>query len=158
VVKPIVARKQLIKLTSKGGDVLSRRWSPKRGKVLDVFRELVYFTRAFPHPNLTLEVPLVEVDEYRYPGHGRRRWRHANDHLIEDQKLVSIRESYTFRTTKDLLRLIPSGLPKPFHTGHLAQALDVDRSYAQLIAYCLRNMGAMKQVGKAGNALLYRIA
>ncbi len=75
VVKPIVARKRIVRLQNAGGRVVSRRWSPKRGKPLDLFDELVYFTRVFPHANLTLEVPLVEVEERRFPGHGRRRWR-----------------------------------------------------------------------------------
>jgi len=52
---------------------VSRRWSPKRGAAVDIFDDLVHFTRAFPHKRLTLEVPLVEVEELRYPGHGRRR-------------------------------------------------------------------------------------
>ena len=44
--------------------------------MLDLFEELVHFTRVFPHPRLTLEVVLVEIEEWRYPGHGRRRrWR-----------------------------------------------------------------------------------
>ncbi|MFT7644160.1 MAG: hypothetical protein ACI9G1_005926, partial [Pirellulaceae bacterium] len=73
VVKPIVARKYLVKQDAKSGQVVSRRLSPKRGTVVDLFDELVYFTRVFPHKNLAIEVPLVEIEEYRYPGHGRRR-------------------------------------------------------------------------------------
>ncbi len=42
-------------------------------------------TRIFPHPNLTLEVPLVEIAEYRRPGMARRRWRRDGDHVVEDQ-------------------------------------------------------------------------
>lgn len=54
VVKPIVASKVLVKRQRKNGKVVERRQSPKRGKLLDIFDELVYFTRAFPHPRLTL--------------------------------------------------------------------------------------------------------
>ena len=49
VVKPIVARKTLVKFDAGGTRELSRRASPKRGTLLDIFAELVYFTRAFPH-------------------------------------------------------------------------------------------------------------
>ena len=45
-----------------------------RGTFVDLFDELVHFTRVFPHPRLALEVVLVEIEEWRYPGHGRRRW------------------------------------------------------------------------------------
>lgn len=156
VVKPIVARKLLVKREAKGRRVVDRRMSPKRCTILDVFHELIYFTRVFPHPNLLLEVPLVEVEEWRYPGHGRRRRRRQRDHQVEDQKLVDVNEVFCFRTAQDLTKLIPRRLPSPFHTGDIAQALEIDRWFAQRIAYCLRHMGGIKQVGKKGNALLYQ--
>ena len=106
VVKPIVARKRLIKQTRRGGKVVSRRLSPKKGTILDLFHELIYFTRVFPHENLALEAPLVEVEEWRFPGHGRRRWRRKDDQQVEDQMLVQIDEVYHFRTAEDLLKLI----------------------------------------------------
>jgi len=90
VVKPIVARKLLVKQASPAGRVLSRRLSPKRGKLLDIFEDLVYFTRVFPHPKLTLEIVLVEVEEWRYPGHGRRRRWRRDDQMLAEQKLVSV--------------------------------------------------------------------
>ena len=73
VVKPITLRKHLIKRKAKDKAVCDRRLSPKRGTILDLFHELVYFCRVFPHDNLILEVPLVTVEEWRFPGHGRRR-------------------------------------------------------------------------------------
>jgi len=36
--------------------------------------------------------------------------------------------------------------------------MKIDRWIAQRIAYCLRKMGAVEQVGKQGNALLYQFA
>lgn len=155
VVKPIVALKHLVKLDERGGEVLDRRRSPKRGQLLDVFDELVYFTRVFPHRRLVLEVALVEVEELRYPGHGRRRRRRVNDFQVEDQRLVEIVETHAFRTLADLRKMLPSGLPASFHTGHLAERLAVRRHIAQRIAYCLRETGAIHPVGKQGNAVLY---
>ena len=35
--------------------------------MLSLFDELVYFTRVFPHENLTLETPLVEVTRLDAP-------------------------------------------------------------------------------------------
>lgn len=158
VVKPIVVRKLLVKQSAKGGKVTGRRLSPKRGRLLDLFDELVHFTRVFPHRRLTLEVPLVDVEEWRYPGHGRRRRWRKNDHQVEDQKLVSVRETHRLRTSSDLLGLIDCPLPSPFHTGHLAESLEVERWIAQRIAYCCCRAGAIRQVGKQGNARLYEFA
>jgi hypothetical protein len=157
VVKPIVARRHLVKQNRQGGRVVQRRQSPKHGTIVDLFGELVHFTNVFPHPNLVLEVPLVEVEEWRYPGHGRRRRRRARDHQTEDQKLMEIQQVHRFRTAADLRRLIPRKLPSPFHTLQLAQAMDIQRWVAQQIAYCLRQTGTITQVGKQGNSLLYEL-
>lgn len=156
VVKPIIAKKTLVKLDQQDGIEISRRASPKRGRVLDLFDELVYFTRVFPHKRLTLEVVLVDVEELRFPGHGRRRRRRANDYQIADQRLLRVVETHSFRTLGDLRRLLPAALPPTFHTGHLATALQVPRWIAQRIAYCLRETGGVRVVGKEGNAILYR--
>lgn len=158
VVKPIVASKRIIKRARKGGRVVDRRMSPKRGGVFDLFDELVHFTRVFPHHNLTLEAPLVAIEEWRYPGHGRRRRRRERDHVVEDQKLIEVQGAFRLATAADLAGLIDAKLPQPFHTGHLAEALSIDRWVAQRIAYCLRKTGAAREVGKLGNALLYEFA
>ena len=158
VVKPIVVRRLLVKRKKEGGRVIDRRMSPKRGKVLDLFDELVHFTRVFPHRRLTIEVPLVDVEEWRYPGHGRRRRWRERDHQIEDQKLVTVHETLRLRTKSDLKSLVECHLPNPFHTGHLAEGLGVERWIAQRIAYCLRKTGTAHTVGKQGNALLYEFS
>jgi hypothetical protein len=156
IVKPIVACKHLVKQQRAGGQVVSRRRSPKQGTVLDLFEELVHFTRVYPHPRLVLEVALVEIEEWRYPGHGRRRRWRCNDHEVEDQRLVSVLSSEKFRTAVDLCKLLPPKLPRPFHTGHLAAGLGVQRWIAQRMAYCLRETGAIKTVGKERGAWLYK--
>jgi hypothetical protein len=155
VVKPIIVRKHLVKRKREGGRIISRRRSPKQRTLLDVFEELVHFTRVFPHRRLTLEVPLIEIEEHRFPGHGRRRWRRDNDHLVEDQHLLEVLNVHQFRTAADLCRMLPPGLPRPFHTGQLADGLSVERWIAQRMAYCLRHTGAIQQVGKLRGAWLY---
>lgn len=156
VVKPIIARKTLVKRVRRDGPVASRRLSPKRGTILDLFDELIHFTRVFPHERLTLDVPLIEIEEWRYPGHGRRRRWHRDDHQVEDQKLVAVHQTYRFRTAGELAELIAGPLPAPFHTGQLAHSLGVPRWMAQRIAYCLRHTGALCEVGKQRNARLYQ--
>lgn len=157
IVKPIIVRKRLIKQDRRGGKVIDRRWSPKRGTIFDLFDELVYFTKVFPHPNLVLEAPLVTIEEWRRPGHGRRRRHRDNDFIIVDQKLTSIEPGATLRTAADLISLASVELPERFHTGHLAEALDVPRWVAQRMAYCWRETGGARVVGKEGRALLYEM-
>jgi hypothetical protein len=155
VVKPLVASKLLVKRNRRNGPVLDRRLSPKRCTLLNLFDELVYFTRVFPHPRLTLEVLLVDVEEWRRPGHGRRRRHRANDFVVEDQKLLAIREVHSYRTASELRALVPHDLRTPFDTGELAEVLGVARWMGQQIAYCFREIGATRCVGKRGNSWLY---
>jgi len=61
VVKPVVMRTRIAKIKKPGGPVTSRRLSPKRGNPLDIFEELIYFTRVFPHDNLTIEPELRDL-------------------------------------------------------------------------------------------------
>jgi hypothetical protein len=158
VVKPIVERRYLITLNKKNGKVVRRRLSPKRGSILDVFDELIHFTRVFPHPNLTIEVPLVDIEEYRFPGHGRRRRWRRRDFVVQDRELLALKERHEFRKGRDLVRLVGKRLPKPFDTAQLAKAMDVERWFAQRVAYCFRKMDIARQVGKRGNALLYELS
>ena len=158
VVKPLIARKRIIKLSQKNGSETDRRWSPKKGTKLTLFDELIYFTRVFPHTNLKLVVPLIDIEEVRYPGHGRkRRWR-SNDFVIQDRELLKMHSFETYEHATDLHRLLPSSLSSPFDTKQLARAMEIPRYDAQRIAYVLRKTGSAFQVGKKGNAVLYELA
>jgi hypothetical protein len=158
-VKPLVLRKQLIRCAGKGEHVVSRRCSPKRGDLLDIFGELIYFTRVFPHRNLVLEVPLIHIEEWSYPtpSSKKRRRRPPKKYTVEDQRLVEVVDIAEFRTPQDLTKLLPLDLPQPFDTAQLAKAMDTKRWIAQKVTYCLRHMKAIKDVGKKGNAILYRL-
>jgi hypothetical protein len=156
IVKPIVARKTLVHRRRAGGRIVRRRLSPKQGRLLDLFDELIHFTRVFPHPRLTLEVLLVEIEEHRYPGHGRRRRWRANDFQVEDQRLIEIQSQHTVATVADLAALIACSLDEPFDTAALAAGMSIPRWSAQRIAYCLRNVGAIEECGKRGNSRQYR--
>lgn len=157
VVKPIIVRKTLVKRAKKDGKVVDRRTSPKRGSILDLFDELIYFRRVFPHPRLVLDAVLVDMEEWRYPGHGRRRRRRPNAFQVEDQKLLAVHDVRTFRTGADLASLLPPTLPVPFHSGDVAEQLGIARPFAQRVVYCLREMAIARQIGKAGNTRLYEL-
>ncbi len=158
VVKPIVMRTRIAKVKQKGGPITSRRMSPKRGSVLDLFDELIYFTRVFPHPNLTIEVPMVNVEQLRAPAKKRRR-RWQKDYKIQDVTLESLEGSIELREPADLLNLLqlPADI-ETFNTADLAKSIDRSRSTAQLIAYVLRKTGAIDTSGRNRLGIVYRRA
>ncbi|HMP81034.1 MAG TPA: hypothetical protein PKD54_16375 [Pirellulaceae bacterium] len=155
VVKPLIAQKQLIKLDRRQGKLVDRRLSPKRQSALDIVHDLVYLKQVFPHPNLTIETPLISVREIRYPGRGRRRRRRPDAYQIQDIELVELGPSSLYCDARDLLGLVPEGIKWPWDTGDLARCLDEPRWIAQRLAYCLRHAGAIRETGRRGNARVY---
>jgi hypothetical protein len=152
VVKPLCEKKMLLKRKRKGGKVVSKRKSPLHENYYDIFDELVHFTSVFPHPRLTLEILLTEQEETRLPPL-RKSWRQRP--RVEDRRLVSVTGRMKLRDNCDLLKMLPNELPKTFNTSDLAECADIPRWLAQKMAYCLRHSGAIKQVGKNRNTVLY---
>jgi hypothetical protein len=158
VVKPLIMRTRIAKIKKKGGPITSRRMSPKKGCVLDLFDDLIYFTRVFPHPNLTIEVPMIHIEQLRAPAKKRRR-RWQKDYRVQDVKLESMEGSIELRNPGDLLKLIqlPDGVDS-FNTAELAKSIDRPRSHAQQIAYVLRKTGALDTTGRNRSGIVYRRA
>lgn len=159
VVKPLTARKQIVRHERRGGQEASRRWSPRRQNFADVFDELVHFLGAFPHPRLTLELLLITEEEVRLAR--AKRWSRQRDYRIEDRHLRSIEDRRVLRTATDLLEMLPPEVRRlcardPFTTADLAVAAEVHRGLAQKIAYCFRKMGVWKTIGKRQRAWLYQ--
>ncbi|MEM9410526.1 MAG: hypothetical protein AAGA30_05400 [Planctomycetota bacterium] len=150
VVKPIIMRKRLIKLNRKNGKMVSQRLSPKKGGFLDLIDELIYFTRIFPHKNLRLITPWINVEELRYPGHGRRRRKREGDFVVQDRTLTEVVDIKTYETVVDLQQELPK-LGEPFDTQSLADAMEIRRWQAQRVAYVLKHTGCLNAIGKNGN-------
>ncbi|MGI9645995.1 MAG: hypothetical protein ACR2O6_11870, partial [Ilumatobacteraceae bacterium] len=152
VVHPVAVDKWIVKLDA-DGDVQSRRRSPKHGEVLDVFGELTSFPELIRHPNLTVEVLLVEEEEVRRHD-PEKAWRRKG-WVIEERRLLGVVDECVLDSADALLELLPSDLPAQFTTGDLATALGRPRRLAQQMAYCLRHAEAIEAVGKDGNAVVY---
>ena len=150
VVKPVVSRTRVVRRKSLDGPDLSARFSPKRGRIFEVFDDLVGLAGVFPHENLAIEVLAVEVEEIRLP---RRRWP---GHMVADRRLLGVvGEPIEVVEPADLWRLLPPMPAGRFSTFDLAERLVCSREFAQRLAYVLRRAGAAEVVGKSGNRRLY---
>ena len=156
LVHPIAQEKWIVKLGDDGQSHMSRRRSPKRGTVEDIFAELVSFPQLLAHPRFTLEVLLIQEDEIRRhdPSRGwrRRGW------MTVERRLLRVVDRQVFGTPEDIGSLLPSTLAEPFTTADLSAALSRPRRLAQQMAYCLREMGLLDPVGKRRRAVLYERA
>jgi len=177
VIKPIIANKWIHTIDAKTAEVIRKRRSPKRSNHLDVFASLLHFTKVFPHPRLTLEVPLLDVEEVRVP-EKKRRVR-AKQYCVVDQKIIAIHDEIVLQNTRDLWQMISmqpgfnasiivgqqthqkkrsnQKQPLVFDTAILAQWLDRPRWFAQQVAYVLHRCGVTTEAGKSGNSKLYEV-
>jgi len=152
LVHPIPQTKWIVRL-NRQGERISRRRSPRRGRVEDIFLELVYIPHLMEEPNFSLEALLVHSEEELIDdGRGswkRRRWS------VHDRRLLDVVGRATFSAPADFKKLLPAALPEEFTTRELAEALKLRVSIAQKMTYCLRHMEVLDTIGKRGRARLY---
>ena len=154
LVHPIALNKWIIRLSGDGKQ-LSRRKSPRRGRVEDIFYELVYLPKLLADPNFELEVALVDMEElWIDDGKGswrRRRWS------IHDKKMLNLSERKLFKSPKDFKQLLPAQLPELFTSTQLAKEASLSPRLAQKMLYCLTKMNVVERDGKKGRAYLYKL-
>ena len=154
VVKPVVIRSYIVRKSLLPGGMLGARYSPKTHDSRELFEEFVHFAKLFPHPNLTVEVLLIEQEEHRIPGSS---WRRRGKFRVHDRLLRSVIERHRLSTAADLRRYLPDNLPMPFTTADLARTAGIPRWLAQKMAYSLRWTGAIDTAGKQRNAVIYQV-
>ena len=127
VVKPLAARKQLLKRDVPDGPIVSKRLSPKKQTLWSLFDDLIHFVDVFPHPRLELEVLLTLQEEYRLPAERKRRV--CRGYIVEDRLLAEVTGREMLRTVDDLVAMLPESIrpparSEPFTTADLALAAD----------------------------------
>lgn len=153
LVYPVAREKWLLKLPKKQGGETERRKSPKRGRVEEVFKELVSFPELLCRETFSLEVLMIQEEEVRRFD-PKRGWRQHGWMTVE-RRLLKVVDCRLFRQPAELGALLPDSVCDPFTTADLADVIDSSRSLAQKMAYCLRRTGVIKQVGKRGRSKLY---
>lgn len=152
LVHPVVAEKTLIWLDAKGKEARHRK-SPARGRVEDVFMQLVAFPELIGHPNLTLEVVLTREEAVRKPAEMRKRFDRGWTPVA--RRLLEVVGEHVFVQPEDFAALLPVGLPEPFTNRELATAAKLSPRLTQRMTYCLRKMGVIHLAGKRGRAMLF---
>ncbi|UCE29000.1 MAG: hypothetical protein JSV85_07020 [Candidatus Bathyarchaeota archaeon] len=154
LVYPIAKQKWIIRV-AQSGELLSRRKSPKKGRLVDLFYELVRLPDLMKYKNFSLEVLMTEEEEVRC-NDGKGSWRRRGA-SIKDRKLLGITERFLFQDEKDFLRFLPGKLPDRFTNKDLSTRIGVSINLARKITYCLKKMGTIAEVGKRGRELLFHV-
>ena len=154
VVHPI-ARERWIRRVSADNEPISQRKSPKRGRVEELFTQLVRLPEVVKDPNFSLEILLIQ-DEVIYRNDGRGSWRRKG-WSIADRVLLDVLDSLLLSSPADYAQLLPGDLESSFTNSDLVAKLNIRPRLAGQMTYCLRKMGTIDLVGKRGRANLYRL-
>lgn len=154
LVYPIVQEKWIVRSATGHGKGAIRRKSPKRGRVEDLFWELVSIPQLLMNPNFSFEVLMISGEEVRLYNETTRKVRKG--WLIERRRLLDVLDQRSFGQSADWLRFLPDGL-ELFTTGDRASRMNTRLELAQKLAYCLREARMIELIGKRGRANLYRV-
>jgi hypothetical protein len=153
LVYPIAERKCIVHI-DKTGEVVSKRRSPRKGKLTDLFRELVRVPELIKEVNFSLEVLLIDEEEIRIDD-GRGSWRRRGA-SIKDRKLIRVNARILFENSIDFLKLLPEELHETFTNKELASSKKISVRTAQQITYCFRRSGMIRVIEKRGKELVFQ--
>ena len=152
LIYPIALEKWIVQSSVNGDGFATRRKSPKRGRVEDLFRELVGIPRLLSHQNFSLEVLLTREEETRRFDR-RRRWR-AKGWVTEERRLLEVMDRKVFDGPASWLALLRN------EAVHIERPCARDRCTARSGSeddvYAPRS-GCVKPAGKRGRAVLYEV-
>jgi hypothetical protein len=154
LVHPIAVERWLLRVDADGA-VVDRRRSPKRGRPIDVFEELVAFPELVAHPNFRIELLMIREEEVRGPIPAGAHYRYPREWWRLDRRLLEVIETIRIDTPTDLMALLPEGLPSPFTTADIGAVSRRSKRLAMRSAYCLSKAGATRCIGRAGRLLTY---
>jgi hypothetical protein len=156
LVYPLTVRKWIKKVTPEG--VITIRKSPKKGRMEDIFWEVVKITKLIVIPGFTLEVIWVDIEEswiFQPTENRRRSWRRKG-WMVQDRQLLNVSNQVFFNQPGDyaiFLDKIPNNLD--FSSNDLANQLGIRISLARKMVYTFKNIGIIQPVGKKRNSVLY---
>jgi len=153
LVYPIAKEKWVVRVSQDGSTTLSRRRSPKHGRLEHLFKELVYFPALVKDPNFSIEVLLTQEEEI-WKDDGKGSWRRRG-WSIANRRLLGVVDRVTLTNPQDFRELLPTDLPTPFTTQDLALTMKLPLPLAQKMVYCLRGMEVLNIGGKQRNSWLY---
>lgn len=155
VVYPVAHSKFVLWLDPMNGGVTKKRKSPKQGAAWDVLPELYKISAFLQHPNLSLRVVLLDIDEYRLLDgwsddrkKGSTRYERIPNDWLGEVRIDGV---------EDWKRLLPPDLPQEFDSARFARCCKRTRRFAQTALRVLNEVGAVERIGKKGNTFIYKI-
>jgi hypothetical protein len=152
VIHPIPAAKYIAWI-DENGSISPLRCVRKNGRFFESGRELERILPFLSHPNLSVRLLLIDMEEYRLLngwGNGGKRGSERYDRIplgLVDELFLTDAESFS--------ALLPEGLSSPFTAKEFRKAVHGGPKCAPALLKVLCAMGQAERCGKRGNAFLY---
>lgn len=154
IVYPVSYTKWLYWIDETTGMISKKRKSPKQGTPLCIFYELYRIKHLLNHPNLSLDIILLNMEEYRL----LNGWSEDRKRGSERYELIPIalKEQMSINSIEDYKKLIPKGLPDTYSSKDFKKASGLSLHHSQTALNILTYLGVVKRIGKRGNSYLYQ--
>lgn len=150
---PIPHIKWLRWLNEETGEISPRRKSPKTGSPYMAFRELYRIKSFLSHPNLQLDLLLVDLEECRLlNGWSKDKKRGSRRY---ERIPVALHDVIHIRKRSDYREMLPPELTASFDSKDYSRHSRLSLSQARTALNILYYLGLVKRVGKRGNTYLY---
>jgi hypothetical protein len=148
IVYPMASRKWLVWLNPLTGEATRRRLSPKKANPLEVVNELYKISAMIDHPNLSITIVLLELEEQRWlSGWSDDKKKGSRRH---ERMPIRLEGFVELRKPEDYVNLLPADLPETFTSALLAKHAKVSVRTAQTALRILERLNQISSVGKEG--------
>ncbi|MDF2612365.1 MAG: hypothetical protein K0S71_151 [Clostridia bacterium] len=154
VVYPVSYTKWVSWINLETGEVSQKRKSPKKGTPYEIFFELYRIKEFLLHPNLSLCIMLINIEEYKLLNgwsYDKKRGAHRKDRVP-----IEIIDEITIQSINDYAKLIPDTLEKEFTAKDFKEHTRLSLRNAQTALNILTYVNAIERIGKKGRAYLYK--
>ena len=153
IVYPLTEKKWITYI-AEDDTVMSKRKSPRKGRLTDLFHELVMIPQMIRDENFSLEVLFIDEEEVRCDD-GKGSWRRRGV-SIKERRLLKVNGRILFQNKTDYLRLLPDGLYEVFTNRELAKLAKIPVGTARQMTYCLKKSNVIRVVEKNGRELMFQ--
>jgi len=155
VVYPVTNSNFLRWVTPDTGEITPPKKSTRKGNPLLVFAELYRIRPFLAHPDFSLKIVLMDMEEYRLlDGYGKDKKKRATKCDKFPLKLVA---EYDLESPQDYMMFLPAELPDTFTAKDFAKLAKIPLGLAQTTLLLLSELHIVLRTGKQGNAYIYEI-
>ncbi len=155
VVYPMPRTRYLVWTDPETGEIKPPRKSPVIGKPLDAFHELYQIRNLLGTENLTVELLLFDIDEYRLlDGYGKT---HKKGSTQVQRIPRGAPELIRLQSPEDYRALLPAELPERFTVSRFQKIAHLKSRQAYSAVHVLETLGIVREDGTEGRARCYSL-